>query len=161
MATTTTDRIEKSVMIRAPRSRVWRALSNAGEFGTWFGVKLEGEFAAGRYLPGKIVSTRPEDEHEPYIGQDCDLWVERVEPEELFSYRWYACHAVEGERQEDMPKNLVEFTLEDADGGTMLRIVETGFDAVPLDRRAKALEGNTEGWGIQAERIKRYVEDRG
>lgn len=161
MATTTTDRIEKSVIIRAPRSRVWRAVSDAREFGAWFGLSLEGEFAAGHYLPGKIASTGPEDEHEPYIGRPCDLWVERIEPERLFSYRWYACQPAEGERWEDMPKNLVEFTLEDAEGDTLLRIVESGFDAVPLDRRAQALEGNTEGWDIQAERVKQYVEARG
>lgn len=158
MATTTTNRIEKSVLIRAPRERIWRALSDAREFGSWFGVSLEGEFAPGRHLPGKIASTGPEDEHEPYIGRQCDLWVERLEPEQLFSYRWYACEPAEGERWEDMPKNLVEFTLEAAEGGTLLRIVESGFDAVPLDRRAKAVEGNTEGWAMQAERLKRYVE---
>jgi uncharacterized protein YndB with AHSA1/START domain len=158
MPATTTNRIEKTVLIRAPRSRVWKALSTAGEFGAWFGVKLDGEFAEGRYLPGKIVSSSPDDPHEQYAGQDCDLWVERLEPERLFSYRWYACSPAEGERQEDMPKSLVEFTLEDADGGTLLRIVETGFDALPLDRRRQAVEGNTEGWGIQAERIKAYVE---
>jgi uncharacterized protein YndB with AHSA1/START domain len=158
MPTTTTNRIEKSVLIQAPRDRVWRALSDSREFGAWFGVNLEGEFAPGRYVPGKIASTSPDDAHEQYKDQPCDLWVEEVEPERLFSYRWYACQPAEGERWEDMPKTLVQFTLEDADGRTRLTIVETGFDAVPLDRRAKAVEGNTEGWGMQAERVKRYVE---
>lgn len=160
MTTRTTDRIEKTVLIRAPRSRVWRALSDAREFGAWFGVALEGEFAAGRHVPGTIASAGPDDPHEAHRGQPCDLWVERVEPETLFSYRWYACEPTGGERWEDQPKSLVEFMLEDAEGGTLLKIVESGFDAVPLDRRAKALEGNTEGWAIQAERITEYVEAR-
>ncbi|MGH2610343.1 MAG: SRPBCC family protein [Tepidiformaceae bacterium] len=160
MATVTTNRIEKSVLIRAPRARVWRALSNAREFGAWFGVSLEGEFAPGQYLPGKIASTGPDDPNHPYVGQQCDLWVEQMEPERLFSYRWYAYAPAQGERWEDISKNLVVFTLEDADGGTLLKIVESGFDAIPEDRRAQALEGNTEGWAMQAERIKRYVEER-
>ena len=159
--TNTTDRIEKSVLIRAPRSRVWHAVTDTREFGAWFGVSLDGVFAAGRHIPGRVTSAGSDDPNEPYKGQPLDFWVERIEPERLFSYRWYACEPAEGERSEDMPKNLVEFTLEDVEGGTLLRIVESGFDAVPLDRRAKALEGNTEGWTIQAERVRQHVEAGG
>jgi len=147
-----TDRIERSIHIEAPRSRVWRALADAVEFGNWFGVNLEGQvFAPGRKVQGPI--TTPGYEHLLF-----DAIVERVEPQTLLSYRWhpYAIDpAIDYTKEE---RTLVTFTLEDAaGGGTLLRVVESGFDKVPAARRVEALRMNTGGWEAQMDNIRRHV----
>jgi len=149
---TDTDRIEKRVVLRAPRSRVWRAITDAQEFGAWFGVKLEGPFAEGAAARGKI--TYPGYEH-----LTMEVLVERVEPERYFAYRWhpYAIDATVDYSAE--PATLVEFRLDDADEGTVLTIVESGFDRIPLARRAEAFRMNDGGWTAQAKNIERHVSE--
>jgi uncharacterized protein YndB with AHSA1/START domain len=148
--TASTDRIEKSVTLRAPRSRVWQAIADAEKFGAWFGVKLAGPFAAGQAVRGTI--TYPGYEH-----LTMELQIDRIEPEHHFSYRWHP-YAVTAETDYSLePTTLVEFDLEDADGGTRVTIVESGFDAVPLARRAEAFKMNSGGWAEQIENIERYV----
>lgn len=148
--TTTTDRIEKQILIDAPRSRVWRALTDVHEFGAWFGVDLEGRFAAGERLTGQIT-------HPGYKHVVMDITVDRLEPERLMSWRWHP-HAVEvGRDYSAEPATLVVFELEEADGGVRLTVVETGFDAIPASRREEAYRGNEGGWVSQLERIKRHV----
>jgi uncharacterized protein YndB with AHSA1/START domain len=146
-----TDRIERSVVINAPRERVWRALSNAEEFGTWFGARLQGQtFAPGKRARGQI--TYPGYEHIFF-----DVVVDRVEPQELLSYRWhpYAVDpAVDYAKEEP---TLVTFTLKDAPGGTLLTVVESGFDKVPPHRRAEAFRMNSGGWDGQMANIVRHV----
>src|SRR3954451_16183756 len=139
MSTTlNTDRIEKTITIGAPRSRVWRAIANADEFGAWFGVKLEGRFAEGEAVRGKIT-------HPGYEHVAMELTIDRMEPEHLFSYRWHP-YAIEPEFDYSAePTPLVEFRLEDISGGTRLTIVESGFDRIPLARRARAFEMNDGG----------------
>jgi uncharacterized protein YndB with AHSA1/START domain len=145
-----TDRIEKKVLLRAPRSRVWRAIANAEEFGKWFGMRLEGAFAAGKTVFGKI--TIPGFEH-----VTVDMSVERVDPETLFSYRWHP-YAVElSVDYSKEPKTLVEFKLDEVPDGTELRVVESGFDRIPLHRRAEAFRMNGHGWEEQLKNIERYV----
>jgi uncharacterized protein YndB with AHSA1/START domain len=145
-----TDRIEKNIVLRAPRSRVWRAIASADEFGAWFGVKLEGAFAAGARVKGRITS--PGYEH-----VIMDITVERIDPERLFSYRWHP-HAVEpGVDYSGEPTTLVEFHLDEVAGGTRLRVVESGFDRIPLARRAEAFRMNDQGWAAQLKNIERYV----
>lgn len=152
--TPSTDRIEKQVLLRAPRSRVWRAITDAGEFGTWFGARLEGELRPGAHVSGRI--TTPGYDHLRMV-----LIVERVEPERLFSYRWHP-HAVDPDQDySEEPTTLVEFTLEEVDVGlTRLTIVESGFDALPPGRRDEAFRSNDGGWTIQAGRIERHVAPR-
>jgi uncharacterized protein YndB with AHSA1/START domain len=150
MTATGTDRIEKKVTLRAPRSRVWRAIANAGEFGKWFRVNLEGAFAEGALIRGLL--TFPGYEH-----LTMELLVERIEPENYFSYRWHP-YAVDPEHDYSAePMTLVEFRLEDAEGGTLLTIVESGFDQVPAGRRAEAFRMNDGGWAQQIQSIERYV----
>jgi uncharacterized protein YndB with AHSA1/START domain len=145
-----TDRIEKDIVLRAPRSRVWRAIASADEFGAWFGVKLEGAFAAGARVKGRITS--PGYEH-----VIMDITVERIDPERLFSYRWHP-HAVEpGVDYSGEPTTLVEFHLDEVAGGTRLRVVESGFDRIPLARRAEAFRMNDQGWAAQLKNIERHV----
>jgi uncharacterized protein YndB with AHSA1/START domain len=144
------DRIEKTVVLRAPRSRVWRALTAAPEFGSWFGVKLEGAFAAGKAIQGRI--TIPGYDH-----VTLEMTVQAIEPEYLFSYRWHP-HAVDaGVDYSGEPTTLVEFRLEDVAGGTRLTVVESGFDAIPLARRADAFRMNDQGWAGQLKNIERHI----
>lgn len=151
MKETTTDRIEKNILLRAPRSRVWKALTNAEEFGTWFRVKLNGGFEVGKRITGKI--TYPGYEH-----LSMDVTVEKMEAEKLFSYRWHPGATEVGVDYSKEPTTLVEFRLEEAEGGTMLTIVESGFDKVPKERRDEAFRSNTQGWAEQLQNIRGHVE---
>jgi uncharacterized protein YndB with AHSA1/START domain len=150
--TSTTDRIEKKTLLRAPRSRVWRALSDACEFGQWFGVKLEGEFTPGAHMRGTVTN-------KGYEHLTMELWIEKIEPERLFSYRWHPFAIDPGIDYSKEPTTLVQFTLEETEGGTLLSVVETGFDAVPLARRPKAFEMNSHGWETQMRQIAQYLGD--
>ncbi|WP_224372132.1 SRPBCC family protein [Hyalangium versicolor] len=149
MGTTNTDRIEKKTLLRAPRSRVWRALTNAEEFGNWFGVRLSGEFAPGARLKGKV--THPGYEHVPF-----EITVERMEPERLFSWRG-PLTVKPDEPPSAQPTTLVVFELEEVPGGTQLTVTESGFDQIPLSHRTEAYRGNEQGWAIQMEAIGRYL----
>jgi uncharacterized protein YndB with AHSA1/START domain len=148
-----TNRIEKTAILKAPRARVWRAIANAEEFGAWFGAKFEGAFVAGEELAGHI--TEPNE----YAGVPMTIVVESVEPESLFSYRWHPGGGDEPVDYSAEPMTLVEFRLEEVPGGTRLTITESGFEHVGAARRKQALEGNSEGWSIQLERITSYVAD--
>ena len=147
-----TDRIERSVLIDVPRERVWRALSNAEEFGTWFGADLKGQtFAAGQRARGRV--TFPGYEHVWF-----DIVVERVEPSSLLSYRWHPYAVDPAVDYSTEPPTLVTFTLNDApNGATRLTVVESGFDKVPAHRRREAFRMNTEGWDGQIENIVHHV----
>jgi uncharacterized protein YndB with AHSA1/START domain len=158
---TTTDRIEKKVLLRAPRSKVWRAISDSAEFGTWFGMKVDGPFVPGKKMRGVIVPTKVDAEvakmQKPYEGKEFELQIEKIEPERLFSFRW---HPYAVERDVDYsaePTTLIVFQLDDVEGGVMLTVTESGFDQIPLARRAKAFQANEGGWGKQMELIKAYV----
>jgi uncharacterized protein YndB with AHSA1/START domain len=146
----TTDRIEKRVVLRAARTRVWRAITNAEEFGTWFRIKLEGAFTAGRVVRGKITSPG-------YDHLTVDMLVERIDPERYFSYRWHPYPIDPKVDYSAEPTTLVEFKLEEAEGGTAVTIVESGFDRIPLARRAEAFRMNDQGWAGQIKHLERYV----
>jgi uncharacterized protein YndB with AHSA1/START domain len=146
----TTDRIEKDIVLRAPRTRVWRALANAEEFGAWFGIKLEGAFAPGARVNGQL--TAPGYEH-----VTLEIAIERMEPESRLSYRWHPGAIESGVDYSSEPTTLVEFQLEEVAGGTQLRVVESGFDRIPLARRAEAFRMNDAGWAEELENIARHV----
>jgi uncharacterized protein YndB with AHSA1/START domain len=150
METTSTDRIEKTADLRAPRSRVWRALTTADQFGAWFGAKLTGTFTEGATVRGQI--TIPGYDH-----LTIEIVIERVRPEDYLSYRWHPYAIDPKVDYSKEPSTLVEFTLEDSKEGTRLRIVESGFDGIPLARRAEAFRKNDSGWAGQIKNIDRYV----
>jgi uncharacterized protein YndB with AHSA1/START domain len=145
-----TDRIEKSITLRAPRSRVWRAITDAGEFGAWFLVKMEGPFIQGAPVRGRIT-------HPGYEHLTMEVLVERIQPESCFSYKWHPCAVDPAVDYSAQPMTLVEFHLADADGGTLLTIVESGFDQIPAQRRAQAFRMNDGGWSRQIGNIQRHV----
>lgn len=146
-----TDRIEKNVVLKAPRSRVWRALADPQEFGAWFGVRLEEKkFAPGVRVQGRITVSG-------YEHVLMDIVVERVDPEHLFSYRWHPYAVEPGVDYSGEPTTLVEFRLEEVGAGTKLTVVESGFDRIPLARRAEAFRMNDGGWTEQIKNIERHV----
>ncbi|NUT89237.1 SRPBCC family protein [Pseudomonas corrugata] len=145
------DRIERKILLKAPRSQVWRALANAEAFGQWFGVALEGKrFVAGERTQGQI--TYPGYEHLTW-----DVAVERVEPERVFSFRWHP-YAIEPQVDYSQePETRVQFELEDIDGGTLLKVVESGFDGIPEARRLKAFRMDSRGWDEQMANIEEFL----
>ncbi|MHB8576573.1 MAG: SRPBCC family protein [Dehalococcoidia bacterium] len=145
-----TDCIEKEIVLRAPRTRVWRALTSAKEFGEWFNVEFDGGFAPGARGLGRI--TEPGYDH-----LTMEIVIEAIVPERLFSYHWHP-NAVDGRVDyTGEPMTLVEFQLTEVDGGTRLTVVESGFAGIPLARRAEALRINDEGWAAQLTNIEQYV----
>lgn len=148
---TDTNTIEKEITLRAPRARVWRALTDAQEFGAWFGITIDGSFTAGQPVHGRMANPK-------YAHVDFEFVVETIAPEELFSYRWHPYAIAEGVDFSQEQKTLVEFHLSETPDGTMLRVIESGFDHVPAGRRAEAFLMNGKGWTAQVENIRRYVE---
>ena len=148
--TTQTDRIEKRVTLRAPLTKVWRAISNAQEFGAWFKVALQGEFVEGRTIHGQV--TYPGYEH-----LKAEMQIVRIQPQTYFAYRWHPAAMEAGVDYSSEPTTLVEMTLSEAAGGTELTISESGFDALPAARRAEAFRLNEGGWAIQCDNIAQYV----
>ncbi|WP_309889927.1 SRPBCC family protein [Archangium sp.] len=155
------DRIEKKLTLRAPVSRVWRAISDAREFGTWFGVEFDGPFVAGAHITGKITPTKVDPEvaklQEPHKGKAFDFTVDRIEPERLFSFRWHPFAVEPGVDYSKEPATLVVFELTEVQGGTQLTISESGFDRIPLERRAKAFAANEGGWAHQLKLVEKYL----
>jgi uncharacterized protein YndB with AHSA1/START domain len=156
-----TDRIEKEVLLKAPLDRVWRAISDADEFGHWFGARFDGPFVPGASVTGVISPTTVDADvakaQEPYAGT-ADTWqIVAVEPQRRLAFRWHPYAVEPGTDYTDEPTTLVEFTLDDTADGVLLRIVESGFDAIPAERRAAAFEGNSEGWEAQTKLVQKYL----
>ncbi len=156
-----TDRIQKVVTLKAPVERVWRAITDASEFGSWFGALFEGAFRPGTPIKGKIVPTKADPElakmQEPYAGAAIDFTVDRIEPMRLFSFRWHPFAVDPAVDYSTEPTTLVVFELEPVAGGTRLTITESGFDRLPLARRAQAYESNEGGWTAQVTLITKYL----
>lgn len=145
-----TDRIEKRIELKAPVSRVWRALTDHKEFGEWFRVKVDGPFVPGRVSTGHI--TYPGYEHLKW-----EAVVQTMEPEKLFSYTWHPAAVDSKKDYSQEPSTLVEFRLEAIPGGTLLTVVESGFDKLPASRRDEAIRMNEGGWTEQVKNIQKHV----
>jgi uncharacterized protein YndB with AHSA1/START domain len=158
-----TDRIVKQIVLRAPRSRVWRALADSSEFGTWFGLKLEGPFVAGKPIRGVLAPTKIDEEvgraQKSHEGLAFEILIDRIEPERLFSLRWHPFAVDPSVDYSAEPMTLVTFELEDEGAGTQLTLTESGFDRLPIERRRKAFEANDGGWSMMQRVISKYVDD--
>jgi uncharacterized protein YndB with AHSA1/START domain len=156
-----TDRIEKKILLHAPRKRVWRALTDSKEFGTWFGMKFDGPFAPGATMRGVIVPTQVNADvakaQKPYEGLPFEITIEKMEPERLFSFRWHPNAVERGVDYSAEPTTLIEFVLEEVANGILLTVTESGFDRIPLARRAKAFTANEQGWGMVVKLIEEYL----
>jgi uncharacterized protein YndB with AHSA1/START domain len=148
---TSTDRIERKIVLKATRARVWRALTHLAEFNRWFGVQLEGtQFAAGERFTGQVT-------HPGYEHIVMELTIEKSEPEKLLSWRWHP-NAVDPKKDySSEPTSLVEFRLEDVVGGTLLTLVESGLEQSPGARRLDVFRNNSQGWDIQMKNIEKHV----
>jgi uncharacterized protein YndB with AHSA1/START domain len=144
------DRIEKSIDLKAPVSRVWKALTDYREFGAWFSVKLEGPFEPGKQAGGQIT-------HPGYEHVRMQVVVQKIEPERLFSFTWHPYAVEPGVDYSKETPTLVEFTLEPTPTGTRLRVVESGFGKIPKHRRDEAFRMNEGGWEGQMRNIERHV----
>jgi len=157
----TDDRIETKALLRASRSRVWRAIADPQEFGAWFGVRLEGSFTPGARVTGTITPTTVDEEvakeQRKYEGQKFEIVVDRVEPERLLSFRWHPFAVEPGADYDAEPTTLVTLTLEETRGGVTLTVTETGFERLPAARRASAQAANQQGWIKQMELVERYL----
>jgi uncharacterized protein YndB with AHSA1/START domain len=146
-----TDRIEKTIELKAPISRVWRALTDHREFSVWFRVRLDGPFVPGQVSRGQIT----------YPGYEHVRWeavVQEIEPERLFSFTWHPYAVDPKQDYSDEASTLVEFTLQSSPTGTLLRVVESGFDKLPSRRRLEAFRMNDSGWSQQVQNIAGHVE---
>jgi uncharacterized protein YndB with AHSA1/START domain len=158
-----TDRIEKRVVLRAPLDRVWRAISDAEEFGRWFGVRFDGPFVEGALITAAIAPTTMDDEvakrQQPHAGVKSTWQIVAIEPRRRFAYRWHPFAIDPDVNYDSEPTTLVEFTLSETDDGVLLTITESGFYAIPPARRSASFEANSEGWAIQTDLVRRYIEN--
>ena len=139
-------RVDRQILIRAPRSRVWRAITTIDEFAKWFGVKAEGDFVAG----SRVRMRHPEFQADFFVD------VVSLEPERRFVWRWQVAGFPNELGQE--PSTEVVFELEEVEGGTLVKVAESGFDQISLQRRAKSFEDNDKGWEAQLQSDRKYVE---
>lgn len=156
-----TDRIEKQVLLKATREHVWRALSEAEQFGTWFGVRFDGPFVEGERLTGRITPTQVDAEvatmQKPYEGTPFEWEIEKIEPMRRIAFRWHPFGIDKTIDYSGEPMTLIVFELHDVPGGILLTVTESGFDRLPPERRAKAFAANEGGWTHQMKLIEKYL----
>ncbi len=155
------DKITKTIVLHASLARVWRAISDSAQFGSWFGVAFDGPFVPGQPLVGKVVPTTADPEvaqmQEPYRGAAFNITIEKLEPEKEFSFRWHPFAIDSGVDYSQEPTTLVVFRLKEVPAGVELTITEAGFDRIPLARRAQAFIANDGGWAHQTRLIEKYL----
>jgi uncharacterized protein YndB with AHSA1/START domain len=156
-----TDRIEKRILLHAPLERVWQAISDCAQFGHWFGISFDGPFKPGTRVGGKISMTQVDPEiaklQQPHLGKRVDFWIERVDPMRSISFRWHPYAVSPDADYSKEPTTLIEFTLQAIGNDTQLKITESGFDLIPLERRADAMKANEGGWSHQVKLIEKYL----
>jgi uncharacterized protein YndB with AHSA1/START domain len=150
MTSSSTDRIEKWIELKAPVSRVWRALTDHNEFGQWFRVNLESPFIPGKTSRGRIA-------YPGYEHLVMEVVVQKMEPERLFPFHWHPYAVDPSVDYTSEPPTLVEFTLQPTGAETLLVVKESGFDSIPISRRAEAFRMNEGGWAEQMNNIERYI----
>lgn len=162
---TETDRIEKKILLHAPLGRVWRALSDSNEFGAWFGMKFDGPFAEGATMRGTMVPTTVDPEvaklQKDFEGFPFEITIDRIEPERLFSFRWHPNAVERGVDYSAEPTTLIVFELREVKGGILLTVTESGFDGIPLERRAQAFTANSQGWAMVVTLVEKYLAKTG
>jgi uncharacterized protein YndB with AHSA1/START domain len=157
----TGDRIEARALLRASRSRVWRALADATEFGAWFGVRIDAPFTPGARITGTITPTTADaevaKEQRQFEGLKFEMIIDRVEPERLLSFRWHPFAVDPAVDYSAEPTTLVTLALDETADGVVLTVTESGFERLPARRRAEAATANQQGWIKQMELIKKYL----
>ena len=144
------DRIEKTIELKAPVSRVWRALTDHNEFGSWFRVQINSPFRAGEVATGKVL-------YPGYEHLDWHATIQAIDPEQYFAFTWHPYAIDPSVDYSSETPTLVEFHLEKTATGTLLKVTESGFSDLPDTRRDVAFLRNNEGWAIQTKNIEEYV----
>jgi uncharacterized protein YndB with AHSA1/START domain len=112
-------------------------------------------------MRGVIVPTQVNADvakaQKPYEGLPFEITIEKMEPERLFSFRWHPNAVERGVDYSAEPTTLIEFVLEEVANGVLLTVTESGFDRIPLARRAKAFTANEQGWGMVVKLIEEYL----
>jgi len=161
MPTVVPDRIEKQILLRAPLAKVWQAITDSQQFGSWFGVKFHGPFRAGEKVAGTLTPTTVDPKvaemQKPHAGITFDIFIDRIEPQRLFSFRWHPYGIDPSFDPANEQMTLVAFTLEQKTDGVLLTVTESGFDGVSLERRAEAFKMNEGGWAEQMRLIEKYL----
>ena len=156
-----TDRIEKTILLRASLNKVWNALADSKAFGTWFGVRFDDPFEPGKPVHGVLVGTACDEDvakmQKQHEGIAFDITIERMDVLKLFSFRWHPFAIEPGIDYSAEPTTLVTFELEETPDGVMVRVTESGFDRIPLERRAKAFTANEAGWALMVQVFGKYV----
>lgn len=154
-------RIEKKIVLKATQERVWRAISDSRRFGAWFGVEISDPFVAGQEAVGRIAPTKVDPEvarlQEPYLGLSWRIVVEQIVPMTLFSFRWHSYAVDPNHDYSNDAMTLVTFELVEVEGGTLLKITESGFEKIPASRREAARKANDGGWTHQTKLIEKYL----
>lgn len=155
------DRIEKQILLHAPRQRVWRALADSQEFGSWFGVRFDGPFNPGAAMSGRVVGSAVDADvakaQQQYAAVPFEIVIDRMEPGRLFSFRWHPHAAQPGVDYSAEPTTLIGFELADGADGTMLAVSESGFLQLPEARRAAAYAANEQGWDMVVKLIAKHL----
>lgn len=153
--------IEKKVLLKASRARVWSAISDSAQFGAWFGLAVDGPFVAGKKVTGTIQPTKVDPEvaklQAPHAGTAFAIEIETIDPEKEFSFRWHPFATDTSVDYSKEPTTLVRFLLAEAEGGVLLTITESGFDKLTAERRAAAFQANDGGWAHQCKLIEKYL----
>lgn len=144
------DKIEKEIVIQAPIERVWRALIDYQEFGKWFQVKLDQPFETGKDSTGHM--TIPGYEHIKWEAQ-----VLEIKENSLFSFTWPPYVENTDVDLSKEPWLTTVFTLTETSGGTVVKVVESGFSKLAASIRSEARTGNIDGWNFQMENLSNYV----
>lgn len=158
-----TDKIVKRIILKAPQEKVWSAISDSKRFGTWFGVEFNEPFEEGKVMIGKMTPTKVDPEvakmQAPFTGKKFEFVIDKIEPMRYFSFHWHPFAVDASKDYSTEPKTLVSFELEQNTEGTHLTITESGFDQIPLERRAEAFTANDGGWSKQISMVNTYVMD--
>jgi uncharacterized protein YndB with AHSA1/START domain len=156
-----TDRIEKEVVLHAPLARVWHAISDSSQFGYWFGVEFDGPFVQGQQANGRIRPTQVDPQvaklQQPMTGHPFIFWVEAIEPMSRIAFRWHPYAIDRNVDYSREPTTLISFELQAIGDTTRLRITESGFDRIPLSRRAEAFKANQSGWSHQVRLVEVFL----
>jgi uncharacterized protein YndB with AHSA1/START domain len=144
------NQIEKQIELKAPISKVWNALTDYKQFSEWFGVALESPFKMGETTEGQITI-------EGYEFIRFTANVQKMEAEQLFSYTWHPASLEKNHDYSNETPTLVEFKLTESTNGTLLTVIETGFNKLPENRREESFRRNSDGWAMQLESIEEYL----
>jgi uncharacterized protein YndB with AHSA1/START domain len=155
------DHIEKSIVLNCALERVWCAISEARQFSAWMGLSDHGDFVPGTLFTAKMAPTKFNDEfaklQEPFDGLQVKMTIDQIQRPRLFSFRFHPFAVDPDADYSREPMNLVTFELQEVPDGTMVTITETGFDRIPLERRAMAYEVNDRGWALATKALENYL----